>query len=111
MATDIVRLFLRVVAVLLAAGASYLTFYAMWFRLEGSDELKWLERIDIYLGGGFALAFLLFFIPGRMKATKQWCVVLSGALLAWSSVSGCLIFLHREQYRIRSMPPSVRRQE
>jgi hypothetical protein len=47
---------LRVIAVLLAGWAAYWTYFAIWFRLEGSDEFEWVKKVDFEHGGCFALA-------------------------------------------------------
>jgi hypothetical protein len=47
---------LRVVAVLLAGWAANWTYFAMWFRMEGSSELEMIKVVDVELGGAFALA-------------------------------------------------------
>jgi hypothetical protein len=41
--------FLRVVAVLLAGWAAFWTYFALWFRLEGSSELEWIKGEDLKL--------------------------------------------------------------
>jgi hypothetical protein len=89
-------------AVILVGLASIETCFAMSFRLEGSDELKMIERVDFELGGIFALAFLLFFAPSHIRAPKAWLFALLGATSLWLGVSGSLIYSHREQHRIRS---------
>ncbi|GEM_PF-4666475 len=79
-------------------------YYALWFRLEGSDELRWIEQVDLALGFALALAFVLLFAPGRFGTTKAWILTAVAAGLIWVFVSGSLIWWHREQHRIRSAP-------
>jgi hypothetical protein len=93
---------LRLVSVLIALVAARMTYFAMWFRLEGSSELEWVEGVDIMLGAAFAVAFVLFFIPNRLSAPKDCFVVLCVAAVIWLSVSGFLISSHQMQDRIRS---------
>src|SRR5262249_22920901 len=83
--------YLRIVAVLLAGWAAFWTYFAMWFRLEGSDELKWIRKADLELGGIFALAVVLFFVPERLKKPIQCLLIFGIAALVWSCVSGYLI--------------------
>jgi predicted tellurium resistance membrane protein TerC len=99
-----VRLALRVLGVVLAGAASVEAFFAMCFRLEGSHELRMIERLGLDLGGVFALAFVLLFAPSRIKAPWAWLFTVAGAALIWMCVSGSLIWKHREQDRIRSAP-------
>jgi hypothetical protein len=93
---------LRAVAVVLAGWAAYWTYFAMWFRLEGFDELQWVKQEDLKLGGAFALAVVLFFVPGRFKKSVQCILIIGIAALAWFCVSGYLISSHEWQYRVRS---------
>jgi hypothetical protein len=93
---------LRVVAVLLGAWAAFWTFFAMNFRMEGSDELEWVKRVDLELGGAFALAVILFFLPERLKKPVQCLLILGTAALVWFCVSGFLISSHEWQHRVRS---------
>jgi len=93
---------LRVVAVLLAGWAAFWTYFALWFRLEGSDELEWVKKVDLELGGAFALAVVLFFVPQRLKKPMQCLLILGIAALVWFCVSGCLISSHEWQHRVRS---------
>ena len=95
---------LRVVAVLLAGWAAFWTYFAMWFRLEGSDELEWVKKVDLQLGGAFALAVVLFFVPERLKKPIQCLLILGIAALVWFCVSGYLISSHEWQHRVRSGP-------
>jgi hypothetical protein len=100
----VVRIVLRVLGVLLAGVASVEACFAMCFRLEGSDELRMIERLDLDLGAVFAFAFVLVFVPSSLKAPRAWLLTAGGAALMWMCVSGSLIWSHREQYRIRSTP-------
>ena len=97
-----IRIVLRYIAVLLARWASLCVYYAMWFRMEGSSELRLAEEMDLEVGGMFALAFILLFAPGRIRAPKAWLLAAIGAASIWVGVSGWLIHIHREQDRIRS---------
>jgi hypothetical protein len=96
------RVILRVIAVLIAGWAAVGAYYAMWFRMEGSSELRMIEEVDLDIGGMFALAFVLFFAPGRIRAPKAWLLTAIGAASIWICVSGGLIHRHREQHRFRS---------
>ncbi|MBM3992720.1 MAG: hypothetical protein FJ303_00965 [Planctomycetes bacterium] len=72
---------LRVLAVLLAGWAAYWTFFAMMFRLEGFDELEWIKKVDLELGGAFALAVVFFFVPERLKKPMQCFLIIAIAAL------------------------------
>src|SRR5262245_61451673 len=74
----------------------------MWFRLEGSEELKMIEHVNLQLGAGFTLATLLFFASDCRWNLKAWLFVVVGAAAIGGVASGFLIRRHREQYRIRS---------
>ena len=93
---------LRVIAILLAGWAAFWSFFAMMFRLEGSDELEWVKGVDLQLGGAFALAVVLFFFPERIKKPQQCFLILGVAALVWFCVSGFLISSHEWQHRVRS---------
>jgi hypothetical protein len=93
---------LRLIAVLLAGWAAFWSFFAMMFRLEGSDELEWVKRVDLQVGGIFALALVLFFVPGRIKKPIQCLLILGIAAGIWFCVSGFLISSHEWQHRVRS---------
>jgi hypothetical protein len=93
---------LRVVAVLLAGAAAYSTVGAVWFRLEGADDLHFIEETDFVIGLAFALAVFLFFVPGYLGSPKACVVILIVSAMTWISVSGSLFYLHHEQHRIRS---------
>jgi hypothetical protein len=99
-----VRFFLRVLGAGLAVVALLEAHSAMWFRLEGSGELREIERLDFVLGGVSALAFGLLFAPSRFKAPWLWLVTLTGAAVIWVGASGSLLWRHREQHRLRSAP-------
>jgi phosphatidylglycerophosphate synthase len=101
----LVVLFLRIGGVILSGVAILHAYYAMWFRLEGSHELRMIEGVDLEIGAMFAIALLLFFAPDCRVKPKAWLVAIVVAVSIWTCVSGFLIWSHREQHRIRSMPP------
>jgi hypothetical protein len=94
----------RIVAVPLALVASHDAFFASLFRLEGSFELRMIERVDLEIGAMFAFAMLLFFAPNCRWNPKAWLLAIIGAAVIWTCVSGWLISSHRWQYRVRSTP-------
>jgi hypothetical protein len=95
---------LRVIAVLVALLTAIQTFFAMWFRFDSMEEFAWIKEEDVILGGAFALAFILFFLPSQLRKPKVSFLIVGIAALIWLSVSGYLISLHHWQYRVRSMP-------
>ena len=108
-----VRFVRRVLGVLLGGTALGQAYYAMWFRLEGSDELRAIEWLDFELGVAFAGAFVLFFAPSRFEASREWFLTVAIAATIWICVSGSLVWWHREQDRLRSavldvVPHSIR---
>jgi hypothetical protein len=96
----LVRMF-RVIAVLVALPTAIETYFAMWFRFDTLEEFDWVKNLDVVLGGAFALAFSLFFLPGKLKKPKVCSLVVGIAVLIWLSVSGYLLSLHEWQYRVR----------
>jgi hypothetical protein len=99
---------LRVGGFVLALVASCEAYCAMWFRLEGSDELKMIEQVDLEIGAQFGLALLLYFAPDCRRNIKAWTLAIVSAATIWAGVSGFLIWRHREQDRIRSSPSLLR---
>jgi hypothetical protein len=97
-----IRVLLRALGFLLGLGAFAQIPAALWFRIDSAEELRTIELIDLALGGAFALAFVLVFIPKEWKAPRAWIVTAIGAAVVWLCVSGSLIWTHREQVRIRS---------
>src|SRR5262245_59702252 len=95
---------LRVAGVCVGLFALNEYYYASWFRLEGSDDLRMIVQADLELGGIFALSVLLLFAPSCRWNAKAWFVAVAGAGFIWTAVSSSLIISHREQDRIRSAP-------
>ena len=98
----VVGIVLRILGVLLAFIAARNTYYAMWFRLEGSDELEMIVQADLVLGAAFAVALLLFFTPDCRWNPRAWVRAIIAAAVIWTCISGFLIESHRQQHRIRS---------
>src|SRR5262245_7113978 len=86
----ILGLLLRVVAVLLALVASLDAFFASMGRLEGSYELRMIERLDLEIGAMFAFALLLFFAPDCRWNPKAWLLAMICAAVILTCVSGWL---------------------
>lgn len=99
------HLSLRIGGVILSGMAILHAYYAMWFRLEGSHELRMIEGVDVETGAMLAIASLLFFAPDCRVRPKAWLLAIVVAVSIWTCVSGFLIWSHREQHQIRSMPP------
>jgi hypothetical protein len=97
-----IRVYLRVLGLILAVVALHEAFFAMIFRLESSFELRQMELHDLDIGGVFALAFVLLFGPGRWKAPRAWLLTALCALLVWGLASGALIWSQRVQYHFHS---------
>ena len=57
------RLVLRIIGILLTPIALVEAYFAMWFRLEGADELRMIEEVDFALGFAFGMNFVLLFTP------------------------------------------------
>ena len=68
-----IRLVLRFLGALLGVLALGEGYLVMQFRLEGSDELREIERLDFALGGLFALAFILLVAPSRCRRRCLSC--------------------------------------
>jgi hypothetical protein len=88
---------------LFAALASCCVWLAGFSRIEGAGDLEHLKLHGILTGGIAALALVLLGAP-RMQGAPRWRYVLlgAGAILIWVAVSGYLIWLAEEQFRIRS---------
>jgi hypothetical protein len=99
---DFALIVLRGIGVILALVATHFADYAVWFRLDGSDELPMIEQIDFELGAAFALALMLIVAAHCRLNLKAWLLALLGAAIIWACVSGSLVWWHREQDRIRS---------
>jgi hypothetical protein len=93
---------LRMVAVLIATCAGLGAFFAMMFRFDSSDEFEWVKQVDVELGGAFALAVVLFFVPNRITKPVQCILIVGAALLVWLFVSWNLIAHHEWVDRVRS---------
>jgi hypothetical protein len=93
---------LRVVAVLTSVWAGLIAFVACTFRFDSSDELKMVKQADVDCGGLFALAVVLFFVPGRIKKPLQCVIILGAAALLWLFVSWNLLAHHEWVHRVRS---------
>jgi hypothetical protein len=95
-------LVLRVVAVMIALWAGLGAFFAMMFRFDSNDEFEMVKQFDREVGGWFALAVVLFFVPNRIKKPAQCVLILGVALLVWIFVSWNLIAHHEWVDRVRS---------
>ena len=93
---------LRVVAVLVAAWASYWAFFAFMFRFDSSDEFEMIKQADVEYGGLLALAVVLFFVPGRIKKPVQCVLIVGVAAIVWLFVSWNLLAHHEWVHRVRS---------
>jgi hypothetical protein len=93
---------LRVVAVLIAAWAGLGAFFAYLFRFDSTDEFEMVKQADVEFGGLFALAVVLFFVPGRIKKPIQYILILGIAALVWLFVSWNLLAHHEWVDRVRS---------
>src|SRR5262245_48976044 len=91
---------LQVVAVVVAGWAAAGTYFAVWFRIEGSSELQMIKNDDLQLGGAFALAVVLFFVPDQLKKPVRCLLIVGIAAWVWVAVSGGLIFWHDWQVRV-----------
>jgi hypothetical protein len=98
-----VRTVLRVVGVCVGVYALVNVFFASMFRMDTAGELPWVLRMDMVVGAATALATLLCRIPAPGQGTARWhaWTAITAALL-WAAVSGGLMWIHYEQYRIRS---------
>ena len=93
---------LRVVAILLAAWTSMWSFFAYMFRFDSTDEFEMVKQADVEYGGLFALAVVLFFLPGRIKKPLHCILILGVAALVWLFVSWNLLAHHEWVHRVRS---------
>jgi len=90
------------IGVMVALIATFLALGALMFRMEGSDELAWIERVDIAVGLAFAIAFMLLFAPARFNPARRWRVTGLIAGLVWLVVTLILLDWHWTQDRIGS---------
>lgn len=94
--------FLRIVAIFIAAWASLGAFFAYIFRFDSTDEFEMVKQADVEFGGLFALAVVLFFVPGRINKPLQCILILCVAALIWLFVSWNLLAHHEWVDRVRS---------
>src|SRR5687768_8630469 len=59
------------------------------------------QESSLELGGLFALAVVLFFVPARLQKPIQCLLIFGSAALIWFCVSGYLISAHESQHRFR----------
>jgi hypothetical protein len=103
----VLRGLLRLVGVALALAASYVALAAVWARMDSWEEVVFVLRLDAVLGLSFAVALVLFLGPSCTAARRDWLWLLGGAIVLAVCVSGPLLWIHWEQYRIRSTPPPL----
>jgi hypothetical protein len=102
LAMALLVLVLRVVAVLIGVWAGFWAYFAMIFRFDSLDEFEMVKQFDREVGGWFALAVILFFLPNRIKKPVQCVLILGIAALVWLFVSWNLIAHHEWVDRVRS---------